>query len=79
MFWTGFTIGIFLGGTIGVVVAGLLVAGGRNDVEACWESPLVDSAVMDGVREARFGVSEAARPRTCLDDHTHSTHSLPRV
>ena len=50
MFWAGFSIGIFLGATIGMVVAGLLAAGGRNDDDTSWAKPHVDHAVMDEVK-----------------------------
>jgi hypothetical protein len=51
MFWTGSAIGIFLGATIGTVVAGLLAASRRNDDEAPWGNPLVDDTAMDEVQK----------------------------
>jgi hypothetical protein len=72
MFWAGFSIGIFLGATIGMVVAGLLAAGGRNDDDAAWAKPHVDHAVMDEVKGAAVGKPEASRPATYLDEYPYS-------
>jgi uncharacterized membrane-anchored protein YhcB (DUF1043 family) len=58
MFWTGFAIGILLGATIGMVVAGLLAASRR-----------VDDALMDEAQKSPVSISEAPRPATHLDDY----------
>ena len=72
MFWTGFAIGIFLGATIGAVVAGLLAASSRDEEKLAREDPLVFDVVMDEVTEASVGIPKAPRPATHLDDYPSS-------
>lgn len=72
MFWTGFAIGIFLGATVGMVVAGLLAARGRDYSAEHWGKTPIDQAVMDEVEESPVNVSEASRSATYLDEYPYS-------
>jgi hypothetical protein len=51
MFWTGLIVGIFLGASIGIVVAGVVVSAKRRDAEGHSTQTPMDYAVMDKVEE----------------------------
>ncbi|MCU0562032.1 MAG: hypothetical protein MUD16_17805 [Desulfobacterales bacterium] len=72
MFWTGFAIGIFLGATVGMVVAGLLAAGATEDVEERLSRFPAEMAVMDEAKPAPDRASKAPRPAAFLDEYPYS-------
>lgn len=72
MFWAGFAIKIFLGATIGMVLASLLAASARDDDEEYWGRATADIAVMDEVKPAPVNVTDTPRPPTFLDEYPYS-------
>ena len=72
MFWTGLIVGIFLGASIGIVVAGVVVSAKRRDAEDHSTQTPMDYSVMDEIEEVQGELPPLPKPVTYLDRYPHS-------
>jgi hypothetical protein len=72
MYWTGFMTGILVGANLGIVIAGMLFAAKRGDVEALASETTMDYAVMGEVEETPGEMPSSAEPVTYLDSYPQS-------
>ena len=72
MFWTVFILGIFVGTSIGIVVAGMVISAKRNKAEDHSTQTPMDYSVMDEIEEVQGELPPLPKPVTYLDRYPHS-------
>ena len=72
MTWAGLLVVILLSASIGVVIAGMLSAAKRRDVEEHLAETSMDRAGMDEIEEFQDVLPPLPKPLTYLDRYPHA-------